>query len=85
LLGKIRHNEEACHLSRVFAAIAFLFEDLIQMVLDTVTCPILRKNTLDVHGSSFEAFVIFVSTHILVERLKCNLGISPCFLNDPYR
>lgn len=36
-------------------------------MLDTITGPIVGKDAFDVHSSRFEALVIFVSAHVLIE------------------
>lgn len=55
------------------------------MILDALTGPVLGHDSLQVNRASFEALVILVSAHVLVEGLERNFAVPPGLLHNSDR
>lgn len=52
------------------------------MIFDSLASSVLRNHSFQMDSSRFQAFMILISTHILVETFKRNFPISPRFLHN---
>lgn len=82
LFREIRNDEQGGDLSRSLTAVASLFEDLVEISLNTFTSLILGQDTFDVHSPCFQTLMIFIFTHILIETFKRNFRISTSLLDN---
>lgn len=66
------------------AIICLFLKDIIKVVIYAITSSILRQNSLNMNSSCFEAFMIFILTHILIKSFKSHFCIPSRFLNNSY-
>ena len=64
LFREIRDDEQGGDLSRSLTTVAPLFEDLVEVSLNTFSSLILGQDTLDMHGPCLQTLMIFIFTHI---------------------
>ena len=82
LFGEVWDDEQGGDFSRSLTTVAPLFQDLVQISLNTFAGLILGQDTFDMHGPCFQTLVIFIFTHILIEAFKSDLGISTGLLDN---
>ena len=84
LVSEVRHQLHLHHLAGVLAAHVFSssLQNFVQMVLDAETGRVLTEYALDMQCARLEGLLILVTTHVNVENLIGNLGISPSLLHN---
>ena len=84
LVREVWHELHLHYFACVLATHIFCssLQDFVQVVFNAETGRVLAEHALDMQGTRLECLLILVTTHVNVEDLVGNLGISPRLLHN---